>query len=82
MKDNKIDIIQQKLGMVRELCSQLDDNPDDDLRHELIQTVKSGAELLMRDLEELRKCTIDNPDYKFSDSHGFTEAKSDAFRNE
>ncbi len=67
MKDNKIDIIQQKLGTIRSLCSQLDDNPNNQTRTELIQTIKSGAELLMNDLELLRKCTIDNPDFKWED---------------
>ncbi len=65
MKDNKIDIIQQKLGTIRSLCSQLEENPDN--RLEIIQTIKSGAELIMNDLELLRKCSIDNPDFKWED---------------
>ncbi len=38
----------------------------------------------MYDLELLRKCTLDNPEFKFDDktTNGYTHAKSEAFRNE
>ena len=75
MKDNKIDIMCQKLGMMR---SQLN------LLEEGVKVVKLGIEVLQTDLELLRKCTLDNPNFKWNSDKtgGYTENKVDAFRND
>lgn len=75
MKDNKIDIMCQKLGMMR---SQLN------LLEEGVKVVRLGIEVLQTDLELLRKCSIDNPDFKWNSdkTNGYTQDKSEAFRNE
>jgi len=58
MKDNKIDVMCQKLGMMR---SQLN------LAEEAVRVAISGIETLLEDFVILRKCSIDNPDFEWKD---------------
>ena len=76
MKDNKIDIMCQKLG---EIYTMLNGTNSQSV---IIDDVMKGIRQLQYDLELLRKCTLDNPDFKWDDntSHGYTEAKVDAFK--
>ncbi len=75
MKDNKIDIMQGKCGAMYTMLNGAD------LRSAIVADVMKGIRQLQYDLELLRKCTLDNPDFKWDDntSHGYTEAKVDAF---
>ncbi len=75
MKDNKIDAMCQKCGAMYTMLNAKEPN---------LEMIKSGLRQLQYDLELLRKCTLDNPDFKWEDdtSHGYTQAKSEAFRNE
>ena len=60
LKDNKIDIMCNKIGsMITILHSR--DNDD------LIKGILEALSQLQYDLELLRKCTIDNPNFKFSE---------------
>lgn len=49
-----------------------------------MENIEKGLKQLLYDLELLRKCTLDNPDFKWDDntSHGYTEDKVKAFKNE
>jgi len=78
MKDNKIDAMCQKCG---EMYTMLNGTNS---RSVIIDNVMKGIRQLQYDLELLRKCTLDNPDFKWDDntSHGYTQAKSEAFRND
>jgi hypothetical protein len=78
MKDNKIDIMCSKLGSMYTMLESAN------LRSATVDDVKKGIRQIQYDLELLRKCTLDNPDFKWSDelSKGYTQAKSEAFRNE
>ncbi len=80
MKDNKIDIMQNKIGgIITELH-----NITQEGEWAPLDTIEKAMRQLMYDLELLRKCTLDDPDFKWDDktSHGYTQAKSEAFRNE
>ena len=57
MKDNKIDIMCKKIG---DIIMVLNKHWND------TNTLKALRQL-QYDLEILRKCTLDNPNYKFSD---------------
>ncbi len=76
MKDNKIDIMCQKLGEIHTMLNGTN------FQSVIIDDVMKGIRQLQYDLELLRKCTLDNPDFKWDDniSHGYTEAKVDAFK--
>jgi len=78
MKDNKIDAMCQKCGAMYSMLNGAN------LRSAIVADVLKGIRQLQYDLELLRKCTLDNPDFKWDDktSHGYTQAKSEAFRNE
>ncbi len=56
----------QKLGMMR---SQLN------LLEEGVKVVRTGIETLQTDLELLRKCSIDNPDFDWKTVKGFEPDK-------
>ncbi len=58
MKDNKIDVMCQKLGMMRSPLNLLEEG---------VKVLKSGIETLLEDFVILRKCSIDNPDFKWQD---------------
>ncbi len=76
MRDNKIDVMQSKCGEMYTMLNGAD------LRSAIVADVMKGIRQLQYDLEILRKCTLDNPDFKWEEtSHGYTEAKSEAFRN-
>ncbi len=75
MKDNKIDIMQNKCG---DMYTALEGA---NLRSAIVSDVQKGIRQLQYDLELLRKCTLDNPDFKWEEtSRGYTEAKSDSFQ--
>ena len=57
LKDNKIDIMCNKIG---DIIMILDKHWND-------ANVLKALRQLQYDLEILRKCTLDNPDYKWSD---------------
>jgi len=59
LKDNKIDIMCQKLGGMYTMLE------NGNFRSALIDDVKKGIRQLQYDLELLRKCTLDNPDFKW-----------------
>jgi len=61
MKDNKIDIMQSKCGEMHMVLNGLD------LRSAIVDEVMKGIRQLQYDLELLRKCTLDNPDFKWSE---------------
>ncbi len=67
MKDNKIDIMCQKLGMMRDMLNGVDSRMkrEYEKNKESIQAVREGIEVLQTDLELLRKCSLDNPDFKW-----------------
>lgn len=80
MKDNKIDVMQSKCGEMYMVLNGLD------LRSATVDDVMKGIRQIQYDLELLRKCTLDNPDFKWSDNKSQTpdyyEMKRKAFRNE
>jgi len=78
LKDNKIDIMSKKIGEMLMLCN----HGDTPMSDKDVALVSKGLRQLLYDLELLRKCTLDNPDFKWDDntSHGYTQAKSDAFK--
>lgn len=65
MKDNKIDIMCSKLGSMRDTLHGLQGYINS-MKIIVDQHVK-GIEVLQQDLELLRKCTLDNPDFKWSE---------------
>lgn len=65
MKDNKIDIMQSKCG---EMYTMLNGTNS---RSVIVDDVMKGIRQLQYDLELLRKCTLDNPDFKWDDAKGF-----------
>lgn len=62
MKDNKIDIMCNKIG---DMITMLNGT---NLQSATVDDVINGLRVLQTDLELLRKCTLDNPDFKWSDS--------------
>ncbi len=76
MKDNKIDIMCKKIG---DIIMVLNKHWND------ANTLKALRQL-QYDLEILRKCTLDNPDYKWSDEQSkkpdYYQMKRSAMRNE
>jgi len=78
MKDNKIDAMCQKCGAMYTMLNSTNS------RSVVIDDVMKGIRQLQYDLELLRRCTLDNPDFKWDDNtgHGYTQAKSEAFRND
>lgn len=60
MKDNKIDIMCNKIGSMITILHGRDDD-------DLIKGIVDALSQLQYDLELLRKCTIDNPNFKFSE---------------
>ena len=64
MKDNKIDIMCRKIGdMIMAL-----NHGDGPISNTNVSKVTNGLIVLQQDLEILRKCTLDNPDFKWSDN--------------
>jgi len=61
MKDNKIDIMQSKCGEMYTVLNGMA------LRSAIVDDVMKGIRQLQYDLETLRKCTLDNPDFKWED---------------
>jgi len=61
MKDNKIDIICNKLGQMYTALESAD------MRSAIVNEVMKGIRQVQYDLEILRKCTLDNPDFKWND---------------
>jgi hypothetical protein len=80
LKDNKIDYMSQKVGM---MITEIH-NIHQDGEWANMENIEKGLKQLLYDLELLRKCTLDNPDFKWDDntSHGYTEDKVKAFKNE
>ena len=78
MKDNKIDIMCKKIGDIITELNKAEGN------FRLIGDTQEGLRQLQYDLELLRKCTLDNPNFKWDKniSNGYTEAKVNAFRND
>ena len=62
MKDNKIDIICQKIGEMTTMLNAKEPN---------LEMIKAGLLQLQYDLELLRKCSIDNPDFDWKTVKGF-----------
>ena len=71
MKDNKIDIMCQKLGGIYTMLES------GNFRSVIIDDVKKGIRQLQYDLELLRKCTLDNPDFKWEERHFKIAEESD-----
>ncbi len=68
MKDNKIDIMVYKIGgMVGLLHKEHDNTQNPAGMQGMMEELEKALRVLQIDLFELRKCTLDNPDYKFSD---------------
>lgn len=61
MKDNKIDIMCKKIGDMIALINNAT------TREYIVDNVIKGLRQLQYDLELLRKCTLDNPDFKWKD---------------
>jgi len=68
MKDNKIDIMQSKCGEIIAFINRQHDNTTnpDGVQVTYAELIK-GIRQLQYDLELLRKCTLDNPDFKWSE---------------
>ena len=69
MKDNKIDIMCSKLGNMYTMLESAD------MRSAIVGDVMKGIRQIQYDLETLRKCTLDNPDFKWEDVKGFEPDK-------
>lgn len=68
MKDNKIDVMQGKCGeMIALINRQHDNTTNPDGVQVTYDDLKNGIRQFQYDLELLRKCTLDNPDFKWSD---------------
>jgi len=61
MKDNKIDIMCSKLGDMYTMLGSANMNSV------VVNDVMKGIRQIQYDLELLRKCTLDNPDFKWDD---------------
>lgn len=61
MKDNKIDIMCSKLGDMYTMLGSANMNSV------VVNDVMKGIRQIQYDLELLRKCTLDNPDFKWED---------------
>jgi len=66
MKDNKIDIMCQKIGEMTTMLNAKEPN---------LEMIKAGLLQLQYDLELLRKCSIDNPDFDWKTVKGFEPDK-------
>ena len=62
MKDNKIDIMCKKIGDMITMINGAT------TREYIVDNVIKGLRQLQYDLELLRKCTLDNPDFKWSEA--------------
>ena len=85
LKDNKIDIMCSKIGMIITECDLvLKDTKNPEAMQTTLDGIKKALRVLQEDLEVLRKCTLDNPDFKWNNDKtgGYTEDKVKAFRNE
>ena len=80
LKDNKIDYMSQKVGM---MITEIH-NIHQDGEWANMENIEKGLKQLLYDLELLRKCTLDNPDFKWNGDKtgGYTEDKVKAFKNE
>ena len=68
MKDNKIDIMTYKIGGIIALMHRQSDNTTNpDGMQVMMEEVEKALRVLQTDLFELRKCTLDNPDFKWED---------------
>ncbi len=64
MKDNKLDIMCNKVGgMIMEL-----EATNVIVKSQIVANVVKALRVLQEDFEVLRKCTLDNPDYKWEDN--------------
>ncbi len=63
MKDNKIDIMCNKIGGMIALLHE------SNIHSQVVEDVIKGMRILQTDLEILRKCTLDNPDFKWDFLH-------------
>ena len=61
MKDNKIDIMQSKCGEMYTMLNGLA------LRSATVDDVMKGIRQLQYDLEILRRCTLDDPDFTWDE---------------
>ena len=62
LKDNKIDIMCNKIGDMITLINGAT------TREYIVDNIIKGLRQLQYDLELLRKCSIDNPDFKWSEA--------------
>jgi len=79
VKDNKIDIMQSKCGDMYMVLNGMN------LSSVKVDDVMKGIRQLQYDLELLRKCTLDNPDFKWDDANkptDYYDVKRKAMRNE
>ena len=67
LKDNKIDIMCQKIGMMLTECTLIKSYSKDQGALEGLDLLRKSLGVLLTDLELLRKCTLDNPDFKWED---------------
>ena len=69
-----------KIGNMIMLCN----HGDLPMTNKNVALVVEGLIQLQYDLELLRKCTLDNPNFKLdkNTSNGYTESKVNAFRND
>ena len=61
MKDNKIDIMCNKIGNMIAMINGAT------TREYIVDNMINGLRQLQYDLELLRKCTLDNPDFDWKD---------------
>ena len=67
LKDNKIDIMCNKIGSMVTFIHGQENNTTDPVMHNMMKYLINALRTLQADLLILRKCSIDNPDFKWSE---------------
>jgi len=75
MKDNKIDIMCKKCGEMILLCRNQEGSADITPVISALRQLENGLRQLQYDLELLRKCTLDNPEFDWKSVPGFEPDK-------